>query len=545
VKFDLLGLGMLGALNHTLEIVAEHLGEELTLDTIPKEEAAVYDMLCRADSIGVFQVESRAQIGTLPRLQPRSYYDLAIEIALIRPGPIQGGAVHPYIRRATGKEEVTYPHPILKPVLERTQGVPLFQEQLMQMAIAIGDCTGDEADLLRRAMGSKRGIERIESLREKLFAGMARHGLNEEESDAIYLKIQSFANFGFAESHALSFALLVYASSWLKLHYPGAFLAALLRNQPMGFYSPQSLVTDARRHGVTVLRPDIVHSGSVADLELGPSGPSGQDACLERVQAPVEKFVRGTPDPTPEHRRDGAFAVRLGLDEVQGIGSEVAEHIVSVRAERPFVDMADVARRAELTVAQMESLATAGAFDAFGISRRQALWNAGYAERTDQLEGTSVTLPPPTLPGMSDVELTMADLWATRISPETHPIEHLRSLLESEGIYSVTGLAAAEAGRRVKVAGLITHRQRPATAVGVTFLSLEDETGMLNVVCSEALWRRYRRVGRNAAGMVIRGTLERFDGVTNLVADKLERIESVYPQAAAAIPAKHQGRNFR
>ncbi|MEO6606453.1 MAG: error-prone DNA polymerase, partial [Aeromicrobium sp.] len=208
VKFDLLGLGMLGALNHTLEIVAEHLGEELTLDTIPKEESAVYDMLCRADSIGVFQVESRAQIGTLPRLQPRSYYDLAIEIALIRPGPIQGGAVHPYIRRATGKEEVTYPHPILEPVLKRTKGVPLFQEQLMQMAVAIGDCTGDEADLLRRAMGSKRGIERIESLREKLYAGMARHGLSEAESDAIYLKIQSFANFGFAESHALSFALL-------------------------------------------------------------------------------------------------------------------------------------------------------------------------------------------------------------------------------------------------------------------------------------------------------------------------------------------------
>ncbi|GAA3528584.1 error-prone DNA polymerase [Aeromicrobium panaciterrae] len=545
VKFDLLGLGMLGALNHTLEIVREHLGEDLDLDTIPREEAAVYDMLCRADSIGVFQVESRAQVGTLPRLQPRSYYDLAIEIALIRPGPIQGGAVHPYIRRATGKEEVTYPHPILRPVLERTKGVPLFQEQLMQMAIAIGDCTGDEADLLRRAMGSKRGIERIESLREKLYAGMAGHGLSEEESDAIYLKIQSFANFGFAESHALSFALLVYASSWLKLHYPGAFLAALLRNQPMGFYSPQSLVTDARHHGVTVLRPDIIHSGAVADLEPGAAGPTGRDECLERVQPTVGKFVRGTPDPTPEHRRDGGFAVRLGLDEVQGLGTEVAERIVAVRAERPFADMADVARRAELTVAQMESLATAGAFDGFGITRRQALWNAGYAERADQLEGTSVTLPPPTLPGMSDVELTMADLWATRISPETHPIEHLRPLLESEGIYSVGGLAAAESGRRVKVAGLITHRQRPATAVGVTFLNIEDETGMLNVVCSEALWRRYRRVGRNAAGMIIRGKLERYEGVTNLVADKLERIETVYPQAAAAIPAKHSGRNFR
>jgi len=207
--------------------------------------------------------------------------------------------------------------------------------------------------------------------------------------------------------------------------------------------------------------------------------------------------------------------------------------------------MADVARRAEVTVAQMESLATAGAFDGFGMTRRQAIWNAGYAERTDQLEGTSVTLSPPTLPGMSDVELTMADLWATRISPEIHPIEHLRSLLSSEGIYSVAGLDKVESGSRVKVAGLITHRQRPATAVGVTFLNVEDETGMLNIVCSEALWRRYRRVGRNAAGMIIRGKLERYEGVTNLVADKLERIEAVYPQAASAIPAKHSGRNFR
>ncbi|MBC7633517.1 error-prone DNA polymerase [Aeromicrobium sp.] len=548
VKFDLLGLGMLGALNHTMEIVAERVGEQWELHTIPGDEPAVYDMLCRADSIGVFQVESRAQIGTLPRLQPRQYYDLAIEIALIRPGPIQGGAVHPYIRRATGKEEVTYPHPILEKVLERTKGVPLFQEQLMQMAIAIGDCTGDEADLLRRAMGSKRGIERIESLRGRLFEGMKRHGLDEEESAAIYLKIQSFANFGFAESHALSFALLVYASSWFKLHYPGAFLAALLRNQPMGFYSPQSLVTDARRHGVSVLRPDIMHSRAQADLELldgHGSGSTGLDSCLEREQPSPTPFVRGTPDPTPEHRRDGGFAVRLGLDEVQGLGTEVAERIVAEREHRPFTDMSDVSRRAGLTVAQMESLATAGAFDAFGLSRRQALWNAGYVENTDQLEGTAVQSAPPTLPGMSDVELTMADLWSTRISPQIHPVEHLRPLLQSEGIYSVAGLQDAEPGRRVKVAGLITHRQRPATADGVTFLNLEDETGMLNVVCSQALWKRYRQVGRNAAGMIIRGKLERYDGVTNLVADKLERIESVYPEAANPVPARHQGRDFR
>jgi len=547
VKFDLLGLGMLGALDHTMRIVAEHLGEQWDLASIPKEEAGVYDMLCRADSIGVFQVESRAQIGTLPRLQPRRAYDLAIEIALIRPGPIQGGAVHPYIRRAMGKEDVTYPHPILEPVLERTKGVPLFQEQLMQMAIAIGDCTGDEADLLRRAMGSKRGIERIESLEDKLFAGMAKHGLTDEEAQAIYVKIKSFANFGFAESHALSFSLLVYASSWLKLHYPGAFLAALLRNQPMGFYSPQSLTTDARRHGVTVLRPDIMRSRALADLEpFDGDGPTGRDACLEKHQPPVGDFVPGTPDPTPEHRRDGAFAVRLGLDEVQGIGKDVAQRIVAERDRQPFTDMADVARRTGLTVPQMESLATAGAFDAFGVSRRQALWNAGYAESTDQLEGTAVASPPPMLPGMSDVEITMADLWSTRISPETHPIEHLRPLLQREGILSVGDTATAEADRRVKVAGLITHRQRPATASGVTFLNIEDETGMLNVVCSQALWARYRVVGRNAAGMVIRGMLERsHEGVVNLVADKLMRIEEVYPEAGRAISPKHRGRDFQ
>lgn len=548
VKFDLLGLGMLGALDHTFKIVAEHLGEEWDLDKIPKEEQAVYDMLCRADSIGVFQVESRAQIGTLPRLKPREFYDLAIEIALIRPGPIQGGAVHPYIRRATGKETVTYPHPVLEEVLKRTLGVPLFQEQLMQMAIKLGGCTADEADLLRRAMGSKRGIERIESLKDQLFAGMKGYGIDDAEATAIYLKIKAFSNFGFAESHALSFALLVYASSWLKLHYPGAFLAALLRNQPMGFYSPQSLTADARRHGVRILRPDILLSRAQADLEvLDVGGATGMDSCLIEIKPPkITKFIDGTPDPTPQHRRDGNYAVRLGLDEVQGIGKDVALRIVAERDRQPYKDMADVSRRAGLSVTQMESLATAGAFDVFGLSRRQAMWNAGYTESTDQLAGTAVASPPPTLPGMSEVEVTLADLWATRISPETHPIEHVRDLLRSEQILSVAEASEFEAGRRVKIAGLITHRQRPSTAGGVTFLNIEDETGMLNVVCSAGVWGRYRRVGRNAAGMIIRGMLERNeDGVTNLIAEKLMRIESVYPQVAGAIPRKHRSRDFQ
>ncbi len=550
VKFDLLGLGMLHALDQMMRIVEAHLGERWELSTIPKEEPAVYDMLCRADSVGVFQVESRAQIGTLPRLRPREFYDLAIEIALIRPGPIQGGAVHPYIRRATGREEVTYAHPLLIPVLERTRGVPLFQEQLMDMARVLGDCTRDEADLLRRAMGSKRGVERIESIKGKLYAGMARKGLIGDEADAIYLKILSFANFGFAESHSLSFAKLVYASSWCKLHYPGAFLAALLRAQPMGFYSPQSLVHDARRHDVSVLRPDLALSGALADLEpvsTGERGPTGLDSCLDDRPERVE-WVDGTPDPTPAHRRDSAYAVRLGLDSVRGIGTSVAERIVAARAERPFVDQVDLARRAGLDSRQLEALATAGVFDtAFtsgALNRRQALWNAGWTESADQLEGIRVTGPAPMLPDMADVEITMADLWATGITPETHPFAHLREQLRRSGIRAVADLADAEAGRRVHVAGLVTHRQRPGTAGGITFLNLEDETGMLNVICTVGVWRRYRTVATSAAGMVIRGMLERSDGVTNLLADRLAPIEEIYPEAGRALRARHQSRDF-
>ena len=499
VKFDLLGLGMLGAIQHTFDLVAEHTGVQWELATIPKEEEAVYDMLCKADSIGVFQVESRAQIGTLPRLKPRCFYDLVTEIALIRPGPIQGGAVHPYIRRRTGEEPIDYIHPALKPVLERTLGVPLFQEQLMQIAMTVGNCTGAEADLLRRAMGSKRGVEKIERLRAKLYDGMAEHGITGELADSIYDRIEAFANFGFAESHAISFALLVYASSWLKLHYPAAFLAALLRSQPMGFYSPQSLVADARRHGVEVRRPCIERSGVWADLE-------------------------------------GIEIVRLGITEVRGIGQADAERIVAARAERAFIDMADVARRTGLNVAQMEALATAGAFDAFGLTRRQALWNAGYTDASDRLAGTAVAAPPPTLPGMSDMELTAADIWATHISPGEHPMGYLRPMLIERGVLSVGDTETHEANRRVRVAGLITHRQRPSTAGGVTFLNLEDETGMLNVVVFGTVWQRNRKVARNAAAVVIRGRLERKDNVVNLIAETIE---------AMALPVQHKSRDFR
>jgi len=545
VKFDLLGLGMLSALDQMMRIIATHLDEHWQLATVPKEEPAVYDMLCRADSIGVFQVESRAQVGTLPRLQPRCFYDLAIEIALIRPGPVQGGAVHPYIRRATGKDPVEYPHPLLEPVLERTRGVPLFQEQLMEMGRVLGDFSADDADLLRRAMGSKRGIERIERLKEQLLDKMAEKGMSPEAAAGVYGQILSFANFGFAESHALSFAKLVYASSWFKLHYPAAFLAGLLRAQPMGFYSPQSLTQDARRHGVEVLPPDLLRSAAAADLEQTGRRPTPPDSCLHDGPTDPTPWAPGTPDPTPQHRRDGGFGVRLGLDSVRGIGSEVAERIVAARDERPFTDPLDLSRRAGLDHRQLEALATAGVLgEVFDLSRRQALWVSGWTESADQLPGVDVTAPAPDLPAMSEVEETLADLWSTGVTPTSHPFAHLREGLRPVGIPTVAELAAVDSGRRVTVAGIVTHRQRPGTAGGVTFLNLEDETGMLNVVCSAGLWRRYRTVATSAASMLVRGRLERTDGATNLVADRLSPLAEHHPAAAQALQERHRSRDF-
>ncbi len=547
VKFDLLGLGMLAALQYAFDLASEHVigehgGERWTLETIPKEEQGVYDQLCRADSIGVFQVESRAQMGTLPRLQPRRFYDLVIEVALIRPGPIQGGAVHPYVRRRLGDEPVTYLHPKLEKALARTLGVPIFQEQLMQIAMTVGGCTGEDADLLRRAMGSKRGIERIESLRAKLYAGMAGNGITGETADEIYRKIQAFANFGFAESHSLSFGLLVYASSWMRLHYPGVFLAALLRAQPMGFYSPASLTADARRHGVVVRRPDINRSLAEATLEpIDGAAASGMDACLQAEQPPVaERFDRTAPPQDHRHRRDGGHAVRLGLGAITGIGAAVAERIVVERsAHGDYADIRDLARRVGLSAQQLEALATAGAFEGLGLRLREALWAAGPAaeERPETLPHTSIAVQPPLLPEPSGMDRVAADLWATGISPDDHPVAHVRGDLARRGVLTGAALRSTESGRRIEIGGVVTHRQRPATASGITFLNIEDETGMINVIASVGVWQRYRRVAREAPAMIVRGILERSpEGVVNVVADRFERLP---------IGARHTSRDFR
>ncbi|MGH3946158.1 MAG: error-prone DNA polymerase [Pseudonocardiaceae bacterium] len=491
VKFDLLGLGMLSALHYTVDLVARHYRHRVQLSDLQPTDPAVYEMLTRADSVGVFQVESRAQMATLPRLKPRCFYDLVVEVALIRPGPIQGGSVHPYIRRRNGQEAWDYDHPRLANALRKTLGVPLFQEQLMQMAIDVADFSAAEADELRRAMGAKRSTERMERLRERLFQGMAQHGIRGELAEKIYVKLLAFANFGFPESHSISFASLVYYSAWFKHYYPAAFCAALLQAQPMGFYSPQSLIADARRHGVTVRGPDVNASG---------------------VHPGLEPAAEGAPEQ----------AVRLGLATVRTVGQPLATRLVEEReAHGHYRSIADVAHRVGLTTAAAEALATGGAFDRLTPHRRQALWSAGAvaAERPDRLPGTAVGVAAPALPGMSALELAAADVWATGVSPGSFPTQFLRADLAELGVVPAAGLREREDGQRVMVAGAVTHRQRPATAGGVTFLNLEDETGMVNVICSPGFWVRYRTVVRACPALLLRGRLQIAEGVINVLAE--------------------------
>lgn len=492
VKFDMLGLGMLSAIHYAIDFLEQHRDIHVDLAKIDLTEKAVYDMLCKADTVGVFQVESRAQMATLPRLKPRKFYDLVVEVALIRPGPIQGGSVHPYIRRRNGLEEPTCEHPSMEAALARTLGVPLFQEQLMQVAVDVAGFSAAEADQLRRAMGSKRSPEKMNRLRGRFYQGMEDlHGITGEMADRIFEKMAAFANFGFPESHSQSFASLVFYSSWLKLHHPAAFCAALIKAQPMGFYSPQTLVADARRHGVAVHGPDINLSQVDADLE-----------------------------------NDG-LDVRLGLASVRSIGTELAEQIVEQRLTGgPFTGAADLSRRTDVSTNQLEALATAGAFDCFGISRRQALWDAGSAaqEKSDRLplhENSAA----PALPGMSEVEMAASDVWATGVSPGSYPTEFIRPQLDALGVVAAADLLSVPDGSRVLVGGAVTHRQRPATAAGVTFVNLEDETGMVNVVCSVGLWAKYRKLAQTAPALLIRGRVQNAEGAVTVVADRLQRMD--------------------
>jgi error-prone DNA polymerase len=562
VKFDLLGLGMLTALRDCFELVAAYHGQRWSLHSIPQEDPGVYAMLQEADTVGVFQVESRAQMATLPRLRPEKFYDLVIEVALIRPGPIQGGSVHPYMRRRHGDEVADLPHESMRRALDKTLGVPLFQEQMMQIAIDCAGFTPTEADKLRQAMSSKRAPERIEELRARLLEGMAARDIPEAVAEDIYTKILAFSSYGFPESHAISFAYLVYASAWLKCYYPAAFTAALLRAQPMGFYSPASLISDVRRHGVQVRGVDVNASDVLASLEspqnptnsllnecpsAGPAADAGRpgagtpDCCRPADHADLPGG--GSPDgyrpagganragrpgadpPSGGRPVAGQPVIRLGLSDVRNLGTDAA---AAIPAGRPYRNLEDFARRTRLPAPALEALATAGAFGCFGVGRREALWAAGAAAtiRAGQLPGTTPGLTAPPLPAMTAAEETFADLWATG-TYGTHPVEHIRELLTERGVIGTDALKTARPGATVAVAGLVTHRQQPGTARGVVFLSLEDETGMANVICPPQVWERHRKLAMDANALVVYGRVERLDGAVSLLAIRLRRLRVV------------------
>ncbi|QRP60195.1 error-prone DNA polymerase [Corynebacterium minutissimum] len=488
VKFDMLGLGMLEALHHMMDLVEETTGRKVNLWELDLADPEVYDMLCRADAVGVFQVESRAQLNTLPRLKPRVFFDLVVEVALIRPGPIQGGSVHPYLRRRDGKEPVEYDHPVLEKSLGKTLGIPLFQEQLMQIAVDAAGFSGAEADDLRRAMGSKRSPAKMAALKQRFYDGLQEtNGIAGEVADKLWAKIVAFAAYGFPESHSQSFASLVYFSAWFKRYYPAQFCVGLLRAQPMGFYSPQSLIQDARRHGVEVLPATVNDSGREARAVVG---------------------------------KDGQVRIRLGLNLIKGLGDKAADRI---EAAAPFADVPDLSRRADLTVDHVEALAVAGALDVFGVDRRQALWQAGVAatEQAGMLPGLSA-IEAPSLPGMSAFELMAADVASTGVTHNQQPMEQIRGALRARGVLSAADLPAVEDGTRVRIAGVVTHRQRPQTAAGVVFFGLEDETGLMNVMVSPGLWARDKVTARTAPALIVRGIVQNASGAVTVAADQLE-----------------------
>ena len=533
VKFDLLGLGMLTALRRAFDwLAADGVtgtdGGPLTLYNLPPEHPRVYDLLCAADTVGVFQVESRAQMNTLPRLRPREFYDIVVEVALIRPGPIQGHAVNPYLRRRRGREEVTYLHPLLKPALEKTMGVPLFQEQLMQIAVDVAGFSPAQADQLRRAMGSKRSPERMEALRPSLFAGMQARGVPEDVCWQVFEQLKGFADFGFPESHSFSFAYIVYASAWLKVFFPEHFYAGIIASQPMGFYSPATLVQDARRHGVRVGAVDV------NDSEVG--------ACVRGVSAAfIDEGDSDVPTSAPVKLDVHAESmVRLGFESVKGLG-EAGERIVAARSEGGvFRDLRDLAVRAHLSGKEVELLARAGAVESLGVGRREAMWAAEAVGQGSwhqpYLPGTEVGVEAPELDQMTPIEELQEDYRATGLSTTVHPFGLVRGVLAADGVLACRDLQGVEDGTIVTVAGVVTHRQRPHTAGGVTFLSLEDETGLSNITCHKGLWERHRTVALTAQALRVRGRVERGDGVVNVVAHHLEEVR---------LPVSVRSRDFR
>jgi error-prone DNA polymerase len=553
LKVDCLALGMLTAIHKCFDLVERHYTEpHLTLANIPEGDPDVYAMMRRADTMGVFQIESRAQMSMLPRLKPRCFYDLVIEVAIVRPGPIQGNMVHPYLRRRNGEEPVEFPNEIVRRVLEKTLGVPLFQEQAMRLAVEAAGFTPGEADQLRRAMGAWRRPGLIDQFRKKLTEGMLDRQFSIEYADMVFNQIRGFGDYGFPESHAASFALLVYVSAWLKYHYPAAFAAALLNSQPMGFYAPAQLVRNAAEHGVEVRPIDVNFSEWDCTLEEDCKLQSDRRSRNSRLSTLDSQLS------TP--------ALRLGLRLLRGLSQSHADLLVAARDDRPFRSLDDVARRTGLSRAVLVRLAKAGIFGSLEINRRQSLWDAleqdqkelPLFEQGDEGKGVGdggdcklqiancklevgfhpsssilhsspqppTPIPYPLLPAMSPAEEVLADYRTTGMSIRAHPLQFLRTELDRLGVVPAAELKNWPANKPVRVAGIVLVRQRPGTAKGITFVTLEDETGTANLIIRPNIWQRYRGVAVGATLLLAQGPLQRQDEIIHVLTARLEDLSA-------------------
>ncbi len=488
LKIDVLALGMLSAVRRALDLISDKRGEIFELQDIPAEDSATYEMICRADTVGVFQIESRAQMSMLPRLRPRQFYDLVIEVAIVRPGPVQGGMVHPYLRRRQGLEPVTFPSPEVEQALARTLGVPIFQEQVMQVAMLAAGFTAGEADQRRRAMAAWRRKGGLGVYYDRIVNGMLERGYSRDFAEQIFAQIQGFGEYGFPESHAASFALMVYASAWLKCHEPTVFACALLNSQPMGFYSPSQLVQDAKRHGVRVLPVDVTISN--------------WDSSIEGAT---------THDP-----------LRLGMSLVRGLKAESAARIEMARAVRPFRDVSDLARRARLDRRDLEMLAAANALQSLAGERRAALWQAVAAvPDRDLLREASDDDETPALAPMTEGEEIVGDYRATGLTLGRHPLALLRPKLAEMRLVASGELMQYRNGQLARACGIVTVRQRPGTANGVMFMTLEDESGSVNIIVWESVLEKFRREALGSSLLAVYGVWQRQGEVRHLVANRL------------------------
>ena len=521
MKVDVLGLGMLGCMRRSFELLEQHRGERLDLAGIPAEDPRTYAMIRAADTLGAFQIESRAQMSMLPRLRPATFYDLVVQVAIVRPGPIQGDMVHPYLRRREGIEKPEYPTPELRAVLGKTLGVPLFQEQAMRVAIVCAGFTPGEADQLRRSMATFKVTGGVSHFRDKLVGGMVARGYEREFAERTFSQLEGFGSYGFPESHAASFALVAYASAWMKCHHPDVFCCALLNSQPMGFYAPAQVVRDAQEHGVEV-RPVCVNA-------------SRWDCTLE-----------------PRRDQGGGMAVRLGLRMARGLPNRYGAQLVAHRGEQVYASVEEVWRRAAVPATALERLAEADAFQGLGLDRRQALWAvkgladtilplfaAADAQRRPRPE---LVEPPVALAPMKDGREVVEDYRSVGLSLRRHPVAFLRATLRARGMVACADLARTRDGRRVVVPGIVLVRQKPGSARGVMFMTIEDETGVANLILWPDRFERQRRLVLSAGMVACHGRVQREGEVTHVITDRLEDLSELLRSVGErdeAFPIRH------